>query len=70
MNSQLQDKVEELERANNDIRNLLNSTEIATVFLDRDLRIRRFTPAITQLLNLTESRRWSSDPRLRIDVHR
>jgi two-component system CheB/CheR fusion protein len=54
-NSQLQDKVEELERANNDIRNLLNSTEIATVFLDRDLRIRRFTPAITQLLNLTEA---------------
>ena len=53
VNSQLQEKVEELERANNDIRNLLNSTEIATVFLDRDLRIRRFTPAITQLLNLT-----------------
>jgi two-component system, chemotaxis family, CheB/CheR fusion protein len=54
VNSQLQDKVEELESANNDIRNLFNSTEIATVFLDQDLRIRRFTPAIAQLLNLTE----------------
>lgn len=49
------DKVDELERANNDIRNLLNSTEIATVFLDTDLRIRRFTPATAQLLNLIET---------------
>ena len=55
VNSQLQDKVDELERANSDIRNLLNSTEIATVFLDTDLRIRRFTPATRQLLNLIES---------------
>lgn len=55
VNSQLQDKVEELERANNDFRNLLTSTEIATVFLDTDLRIRRFTPASAPLLNLIES---------------
>lgn len=55
VNSQLQDKVDELERANNDIRNLLNSMEIATVFLDTQLRISRFTPAIGQLLNLTEA---------------
>ena len=55
VNSQLQDKVEELERANNDFRNLLTSTEIATVFLDTDLRIRRFTPATAQLLNLIET---------------
>jgi two-component system CheB/CheR fusion protein len=55
VNSQLQDKIEELESANNDIRNLFNSTEIATVFLDKDLRIRRFTPAIAPLLSLTES---------------
>ncbi|HTI52235.1 MAG TPA: chemotaxis protein CheB, partial [Planctomycetaceae bacterium] len=55
VNSQLQDKVEELERANNDFRNLLISTEIATVFLDTDLRIKRFTPATAQLLHLIES---------------
>jgi PAS domain S-box-containing protein len=55
VNSQLQSKIDELERANNDIRNLLISTEIATVFLDTDLRIRRFTPATKPLLNLIES---------------
>lgn len=55
VNSQLQEKVEESERANNDIRNLLNSTEIATVFLDPELRIRRYTPSIVQLLRLIPS---------------
>ena len=52
VNNQLQDKLAELEQLNNDITNLLNSTEIATVFLDTDLRIRRFTPATAPLLNL------------------
>jgi two-component system CheB/CheR fusion protein len=55
VNSQLQAKIDELEQANNDIRNLLISTEIATVFLDTDLRIRRFTPATAQLLHLLET---------------
>jgi len=55
VNSQLQSKIDELEHANNDIRNLLISTEIATVFLDTDLRIRRFTPATVQLLHLIDS---------------
>jgi two-component system CheB/CheR fusion protein len=52
VNSQLQDKVRELDTANNDMMNLLASTEIATVFLDTDLRIKRFTPATARLLNL------------------
>ena len=52
VNSQLQDKVHELDAANNDMVNLLASTEIATVFLDADLRIKRFTPATATLLNL------------------
>jgi two-component system CheB/CheR fusion protein len=52
INDQLRDKVQELEAANNDVANLLNSTEVATVFLDTDLRIKRFTPAATNLFEL------------------
>lgn len=55
VNNQLRDKVDELDRANNDINNLLNSTDIAAVFLDTELKIRRFTPAIGKLLNLLAS---------------
>ena len=52
INNQLNDKVEELESTNNDLANLLNCTDIATVFLDSNLRIKRFTPASTGLLKL------------------
>jgi len=52
VNSQLQEKVHELDSANNDLVNLLTSTDIATVFLDADLRIKRFTPPTARLLNL------------------
>jgi len=52
VNSQLQDKVRELDAANNDLVNLLTNTDIATVFLDADLRIKRFTPPTARLLNL------------------
>ena len=55
VNQQLQEKVDELEQANNDITNLLLSSEVATVFLDTELRIRRFTPPTAKLLNLQES---------------
>ena len=53
LNQQLQEKVDELEQANNDITNLLLSSEVATVFLDTELRIRRFTPPTAKLLNLS-----------------
>ncbi len=55
LNQQLQEKVDELEQANNDITNLLTSSEIATVFLDTELRIKRFTPPTVKLLNLKNS---------------
>jgi two-component system, chemotaxis family, CheB/CheR fusion protein len=52
LNSQLEDKVHELEGTNNDLSNLLISTDIATIFVDRTFRIRRYTPAATQLMRL------------------
>jgi len=55
VNAELQSKVDELSQANNDINNLLASTEIGTIFLDNDLHIKRFTPAIKKLFNLIPS---------------
>jgi two-component system CheB/CheR fusion protein len=52
VNSQLHDKVEDLDRESNDMANLMAATDIATVFLDVDLNIKRFTPATSRLLNL------------------
>ncbi|MCR4319673.1 MAG: PAS domain S-box protein [Candidatus Brocadiaceae bacterium] len=55
VNSELQTKIEELSETNNDINNLLSSTEIGTIFLDRRLYIKRFTPATTRVINLIEA---------------
>jgi two-component system, chemotaxis family, CheB/CheR fusion protein len=55
VNSELKNKVDELFQANNDINNLLESTQIGTIFLDMDLKIKRFTPAITKMFNLIKS---------------
>jgi two-component system CheB/CheR fusion protein len=52
VNQQLEAKVNELEVLNNDLGNLLTSTHIPTLFLDRELRIKRFTPAATTLFPL------------------
>ncbi|MDB5615409.1 MAG: chemotaxis protein CheR [Devosia sp.] len=52
INAELIAKVEELDRANNDLHNLFESAEIATVFLDRKLVIRNFTPAASTFFNL------------------
>jgi two-component system CheB/CheR fusion protein len=52
VNTELQAKVDELLRASNDMKNLLNSTDIATLFLDNDLNVRRFTPQATKIIKL------------------
>jgi two-component system CheB/CheR fusion protein len=52
INAQFQTKADELVQSNNDMKNLLDSTEIATIFLDNELNIRNFTPQATQLFNL------------------
>jgi two-component system CheB/CheR fusion protein len=52
VNAELQSKVDELSRSNNDMKNLLNSTDIATLFLDNDLNVRRFTTQATKIIKL------------------
>lgn len=52
VNTELQAKVHDLSRANNDMNNLLAGTGIGTVFVDHQLRILRFTPAASQIINL------------------
>ena len=52
VNAQLSGKVEELDRVNSDLRNLFESTKVATIFLDRFMVIRSFTPAISGIYNL------------------
>lgn len=49
---ELQSKVNDYLRASDDMKNLLNSIEIATLFLDKDLNIRRFTDQITKIFKL------------------
>jgi two-component system CheB/CheR fusion protein len=55
VNSELAHRVSDLARANSDLKNLLESTQIATIFLDNDLRVRSFTPAATEVFHLLES---------------
>ncbi len=52
VNAELQSKVDDYSRVNNDMKNLLNSTDIATLFLDKELNIRRFTNQATKIFKL------------------
>jgi two-component system CheB/CheR fusion protein len=52
VNNELQAKVDELSRASSDMKNLLDSTDIATLFLDNELNVRRFTPQATNIIKL------------------
>ena len=55
VNAELQSKVDEYSRVNNDMKNLLNSTDIATLFLDKELNIRRYTNQTTKIFKLIKS---------------
>ena len=55
VNAEQTAKNDELDKTSNDLLNLLNATEIATIFLDMNLNIRRFTPATATIFNLIES---------------
>ena len=57
VNTQLSTKVDELDRANSDLRNLFESTRVATVFLDQHMVIRAFTPEVASIYNLIPSDR-------------
>ncbi len=52
VNQELQSKLEELSLASTDMANLLNSTSIATLFLDRELKVRRFTTPMESIIHL------------------
>ncbi len=51
VNDDLKSNVDQLARSNSDLQNLMAATDIATIFLDRDLRIMRFTPSAQTLFN-------------------
>ena len=55
LNSELQTKVDDFSRVDNDMKNLLNSTDIATLFLDKDLNIRRYTNQATNIFKFIKT---------------
>jgi two-component system CheB/CheR fusion protein len=55
VNGELSAKVDELDRAHADLQNLLRSTDVAVVFLSKELALKKFTPAATRLFRLMDS---------------
>jgi two-component system CheB/CheR fusion protein len=55
INSELRSNLDDLALAQSDMQNLLNSTDIATLFLDNDMNVRRFTERITRVIHLRET---------------
>ena len=55
VNQELKIKIDELGLTNNDFQNLINASEIGTIFLDREMRVKLSTPAATQIFNLLKS---------------
>ncbi len=55
VNSELNQKNQDLAHANDDLQNLLDSIDLATLFVDRRLRIMRFSPSVTRIFNVIAS---------------
>ena len=55
VNEELENKIEELTVLNNDLNNLIRSAQISTIFLDLDLKIKRFTPPVKEIFNLIDN---------------
>lgn len=54
VNQELKEKIDELNRANSDLQNLMASTEIATLFIDRNLQVQRYTPRATDIFHIMQ----------------
>lgn len=52
VNQELKVKIDEITHANDDMRNLMSSTDIGTIFVDRNLRVKLFTPRACDIFNL------------------
>ena len=52
VNQELQDRLKEISQANNDFQNLIAASEVATLFVDRQLRIKLYTPPLTEIFNI------------------
>lgn len=55
VNSELKSKLDNIANAHSDLQNLINATEIGTLFLDAELRIRMLTPSVEQLFSVTDA---------------
>ena len=69
LNQQLRRQFEEASQANSDLQNLFAATQIATIFLDRELRIKRYTPRASELLNLQPGDRGRPITHLHSNLH-
>ncbi|MDR5856579.1 CheR family methyltransferase [Caballeronia sp. LZ062] len=54
-NAEMQARIEDTAKANDDLHNIIESSEIATVFVDKEIRVKRFTPNATAIFNLIDS---------------
>jgi two-component system CheB/CheR fusion protein len=52
LNQELKDNVEDLSQANNNLHNLMAATDVASLFVDRELAIRLYTPSLAQIFNI------------------